>query len=315
MDALLLAAGLGTRLRPLTLDVPKPLLPIYGQTLLDFHLSHLFKEKGPSPEKMVQRVVVNGHHLADELRAYLVLHRERGRLLFSHEPQILGTGGAIAQASRYLTSEPFLVLNADAFFRPPIEEAVAFHRQHGRVATMILTDCAHRPNVQVKHDRVSAILRGQHMEDALTFTGFHVLSREVQRLLPKGTFHDIRDTYDVLIQRGQLSAFVWKQEMPFLDIGTPRAYLEAHRISAGDSGHLFGLMPAAGIRLADGYGFIDQTAVLGKDCRVAESIILAGAHLAERTIIKGSIIGPGIEISGESRNRLVTTHGSTDIGD
>jgi mannose-1-phosphate guanylyltransferase len=239
------------------------------------------------------------------------------RIGFSHEPEILGTGGAIAHAAHNLASEPFLVLNSDAMMAPPIAEAVSFHRKHNYIATMVLARSEIRPNVRVDGTRVTAILRGKHDPRAFTFTGFHVVSQELLVLLPRSIFHDIRDTYDSLLKESRLGAFVWHAEEapPFLDIGTPETYLQAHQICSKEGCRRFGFAPAESrIRFADGFGCADRTAIIGKGSRIEESVVLAGARVAPGARILRSIIGPGATAQGEVVDRLVTTRGERKIG-
>ncbi len=103
--AMILAAGFGTRLRPLTLAKPKPLFEVGGRAMLDQALDHL-KEAG------IQRVVVNAHYLADQIAAHIAARRDVETVL-SYEEEILDNGGGVKNARRYFGDKPFFVLNAD----------------------------------------------------------------------------------------------------------------------------------------------------------------------------------------------------------
>jgi mannose-1-phosphate guanylyltransferase len=293
LDVLLLAAGFGTRLRPLTQQVPKALLPICGTPIVDLQLDRL---------SSARRIVVNGHHLADALRVHLDARPDRERLAFSHEPEILGTGGAIAHARDLLYSDPVLVQNVDALCAVPFQALVAFHRAHDFAATMLLTRSELWPNVTADGDRVTSITPGRRVPGALTFTGCLLISRELIRTLPRGVFHDIRDTYLALIPQGRLGAFVWPTTGPgtLVDIGTPAAYLDVHR----------GCRDQAGV---SGFGHVDPTALVGHGCRIAESVVLAGAVLAPGTRLRRAIIGPGAQAEGYIEHRMVTTLGEAVI--
>ena len=106
MRALLLAAGLGMRLRPLTLTTPKCLIPIHGKPLLDYWFEHLFAAG-------IERALVNTHWLADRVRAHVEQSRYRDRIDLVHEPELLGTGGMILANRQWLDDETFLVCHAD----------------------------------------------------------------------------------------------------------------------------------------------------------------------------------------------------------
>jgi len=293
LDVLLLAAGFGTRLEPLTQQIPKALLPICGTPILDLQLDRLASAR---------RIVVNGHHLADALRDHLAARPDRERLVFSHEPEIMGTGGAIAHARDLFYSDPVLVQNVDALCAVPFKALVAFHRAHDFAATMLLTRSALWPNVTAEADRVASITPGRRVPGAFTFTGCHVISRELIHHLPRGVFHDIRDSYLALIAQGRLGAFVWPTTGPgtLVDIGTPAAYLDVHR-ACQDQPHV------------TGFGHVDATARIGEHCRIAESVVLAGAVLAPGTRLRRAIIGPGAHVAGHIEQRMITTLGEAVI--
>ena len=335
IDVLLLAAGLGTRLRPLTEDVPKALLPIYGTPLLDWHIARLLggasaseiepprggaeaaATSAPSPAGAVRarRVVVNAHHRADVVRSHLESHALRERLALSHEPEILGTGGAIAKAAPLLASDPFAVLNADALFAAPIMEAVAFHRAHAFAATLVVVRWGPEPRVRVAGERVVEIAPDA-APDGFTFTGFQIVSHAFVSLLPAGVFHDVRETYRRLIPEGRLGAYVHEPAAgaPFIDIGTPESYLEAHRLTAGAAGERLGIRMEHGARPAAGFGFIDASARAGAGALVRESVVLAGATIAGGVRVERSIVGPGATVQADTLDRLVTVHGARAIG-
>ena len=314
-DTLLLAAGFGTRMRPLTRSIPKPLLPIYGVPLLDYHISRLSSRVAGSPSP--GRIVINGHHLVDQVAAHISEHTEGNRISLSHEPEILGTGGAIAKAAGLLTTDPFVVLNADTLFPAPIDEAVRFHQDHDFLATMVLIQSEIRPNVLVTGDRVASILFDRCDPSGFTFTGLHIVSRGLPHLIPAGRFHDIRETYVRLSDDGRLGAYVWSPDggAPFLDIGSPSAYLEAHRLLTETSSGRYGFSPSQDARIAEveGFGYLGPNVKVGDRCRVARSVVIVDAEIADGVTLTDSILGPGVRVTTDTRSRLVTTDGSVAI--
>jgi mannose-1-phosphate guanylyltransferase len=326
LDVLLLAAGLGTRLRPLTLEIPKALLPIYGVPLLDLHIERLLgggasgtplggMTDGPTagtsgPPPCASRVVINAHHLAGSLSDHIVHHPRAAQLVVSHEPQILGTGGAIRRAAAWLNSDPFLVLNSDALFPMPGRDALAHHGTGGFPATMILAPSPVHPNVLASDGRVTAILRDRVHPDALTYTGCCLLSPVFHELLPAEGFHDLRDAFDALIARGRLGAWILPDDPPLVDVGTPARYLAAHRACTPATAAGYGLrLPAAGITLAAGSGFIAAGAAVGTGAEVRDSIVMAGASIAPGVAVCGTIVGPGTTVAEDTRDRLITRAG------
>lgn len=135
MRALLLAAGMGTRLRPLTLTVPKCLVPIQGKPLLDYWLQSLFSAG-------IERVLINTHWLADMVREYVLQSPFCGRIDLVHEPELLGTGGTILANRQWLGGEAFLVAHADNLTNFDVAGFVASHQQ--RPPSCVLTMLAFR---------------------------------------------------------------------------------------------------------------------------------------------------------------------------
>lgn len=135
MRALLLAAGLGTRLRPLTETVPKCLVPIHGKPLLDYWFEHLFAAK-------VERVLVNLHWLPDTVRAHVAGSPYRDRVDLVHEPELLGTGGTVLANRDWLGGKPFLLAHADNL--TDFDVAQLLDRHAGRPAHCAMSMLAFR---------------------------------------------------------------------------------------------------------------------------------------------------------------------------
>ena len=115
MNAMVLAAGLGLRMRPITLSLPKPLVPVAGRTMLDRVLDHLDRAGA-------LRKVVNLHWLGETIRSHL---DERRDIVFSEEPELLETGGGVAKALPHLGADPFFVCNADIIWTDGAEPALS----------------------------------------------------------------------------------------------------------------------------------------------------------------------------------------------
>lgn len=139
MRALLLAAGLGTRLRPLTDHTPKCLAPIHGRPLLAYWLDALFKEP------RIDRVLVNTHHLHEAVEGFIAASRWRDRIDLVHEADLLGTGGTILANRAWLGDGSFMVVHADNLTDFPISPLIDAHAAAG--ADNLLTLLAFRtPN-------------------------------------------------------------------------------------------------------------------------------------------------------------------------
>ena len=132
MRAVLLAAGLGTRLRPLTDTTPKCLVPIHGQPLLAYWLDALFADG------QIDRVLINTHHLAEQVQAFVTTSPWRDHIDLVHEPQLLGTGGTLLANRAWFGNEAFLVIHADNLTDASIGSLIQAHLTEGSDVLMTL---------------------------------------------------------------------------------------------------------------------------------------------------------------------------------
>lgn len=207
MKAMILAAGLGTRLRPLTLDRPKPLVDVHGRPLIAYNLL-LLRRYG------IVDVIINLHHQGEALRAALGDGGAFGvRIVYSPEDPLLDTGGAIKNAASLLGDDDFLVLNGDTVIDLPLDTLVAAHRARRAAATLVLR---HDPQQQRYGlveidggDRIRRFLGRPAEVDAAVvsymFAGVHVLSSRVLAYMPEaGTAFSItRATYPTMLAAGE----------------------------------------------------------------------------------------------------------------
>jgi NDP-sugar pyrophosphorylase family protein len=230
MKAMILAAGLGTRLRPLTNTIPKPLLPVAGTPLIIWNLL-LLKRHG------FRDVVINLHHLGPMIEQALGDGSRFGlRIVYSREPVILGTGGGIKQAEPYFSGEPVLVLNGDTLFELDLEALCAFHRARKAAATLVLRedpDAARWGLVEVgADDRIVRITgRGRSTDEPTKprmFAGIHILTPRLLRDAPKGTAFSIIDSYVAAIDRGE-DVLGFDLKGYWSDIGTAERYSQAEQ--------------------------------------------------------------------------------------
>lgn len=242
MKAMILAAGLGTRLLPLTKHKPKPLFPILGQPLIDI-LIRTLKDSG------CEAVVINTHHLANMVEEFVGAQSYGIPVMTCYEPTILGTGGGIKNVEDFWKNEPLLVINSDIFTNIDLEEVWRFHLNHSHPVTLVLHDYQQFNNVLVdSSDHVSAFYDAKHLlpglrqpsqpqssqltahaEDSdlrvLAFTGIHVVDPKVLDFIPRAEFYSIIDVYSEMISQGIApKAFVARDHF-WHDIGTMPGYL------------------------------------------------------------------------------------------
>jgi NDP-sugar pyrophosphorylase family protein len=304
MKAILLAGGKGTRLRPLTVHTPKPIVPIFNRPFLYYQLD-LLRQVPEIDEailslnyqpRRIEEIFGEGDGLGLKLR-YVV------------EPIPLGTAGAIRYAGDSLT-ESVVVFNGDVLTQVDLGAVLRLHRERKARATIVLTPVENpRAYGLVETDAQGNILRFLEKpgEDEITCNtinaGIYVLEPDTFDRIPKDTAWSIeRSFFPSLIERGE--AFVaYVNDGYWIDIGTPAKYLQVHRdIMDGrykappfdDKPHAAWVAPEA--RLEDGVElqgpcFVDEGAVIKAGARVLPySVIGRQTHVEEHATIDGSIV-------------------------
>ncbi len=227
---MILAAGLGTRLRPLTNTTPKPLLPTGGVPLIVWNLL-LLRRYG------FHEVVINLHHLGSMIEQALGDGSTFGlRIQYSREPVILGTGGGIKEAEPYFSGEPVLVLNGDTLFELDLKALMAFHRSKNAAATLVVredADAAVWGLVEVGEEHRIVRITGKGLTDSVPtvprmFAGIHILEPQLLQDVPKGVMSSIIDSYVAAISRGD-RVLGYDLKGYWSDIGTVERYEQAEQ--------------------------------------------------------------------------------------
>lgn len=302
LDVMILAAGLGTRMRPLTEHTPKPLLPVLGRPLLVWNLRALARLGA-------KRVVINTYHLAAEMEAYVEheLAREfadpeappKPEVRLVRELVLLGTGGGLGNASPLLRSDPILVWNVDLLYLPDISEALALHRREHPLATLFLTRSPLHAKIEMSGTRIVSVAPDADPSNSSlwAYTGVMLLSQEALAQLPVGQFDDLPPRLRSWASAGRLRGHT--ESAPFLEVGTLGSYLSVHRALAESPELLPGTPPQHVLPVAGGYGYVDTRATIEGGVTIEESVILPGATVRSGSHIQRAIVGPGTEVSGD----------------
>ncbi len=313
--AMVLAAGFGTRLRPLTDSLPKPLVPVLNRPLVAYTLD-LLSRAG------VDRVALNLHHLGDKIESALGDGSDYGlRISYSPEYEILGTGGGVMRMRPFLDGGTFLLLNGDILTGVDLARLVQYHRRQRAAATMLVRplpcDSAHTPLGMDEDGRLVRFkqvhLAGRGEVRPVMFCGVHVLEPLVFDFLPATGFACINDqAYVAMIEQGlKVSAFL--DEGPWFDLGTPSAYLAANlallsgavRLAHVDlpqgAGRADSSLVGEDVRLEDG-ARLDQLVIAGDGCRIGR-----GARLSH------CVLWPGSTVDAGASHRQVVIAGQTVI--
>jgi mannose-1-phosphate guanylyltransferase len=292
LKAVVLCAGLGTRLRPLTEQWPKPAIPVLGQPLLRYAMA-LLRSAG------VDAVGVNVHHLAKSMEAVALAEAARASIPIrvSHEPIIQGTAGGIRGLSALVGGgEDFVVMNGDVLFSFDLRRAIESNRQSGAAASMILMPMpAGQSYASVEVDQEGGVRRiaGRGPGgDGLTpwhFTGVHLMTPAVLDFIsPQGPEDINREVYPRMLQKGlSIRGLVVQGE--WFDLGTP-----AHYLAAQLSLLKLGRLPAP---LAWASPFSDAVAHRGdwwaRDGARVEGTVIGPAFFDSRSALElGATVGP-----------------------
>jgi NDP-sugar pyrophosphorylase family protein len=226
---MILAGGLGTRLRSVLPDLPKLLAPVNGRPFVRYLLDRLARSGVPE-------VVICTGHRAEQIRAELDRCPTPIAVKFSHETQPLGTGGAVRQALRFTDADSFLVLNGDSATDCELQPFIAWHRQHGMPGSLLLThvDDTSRFGTVVT-DEKGAIQAFREKEGrpvpGWINAGVYVLSRRLLEPLAEGQANSLeKDLFPQWLKQG-LGGYSVRAR--FLDIGTPESLAQAAAFLAG----------------------------------------------------------------------------------
>nr|MEE4267159.1 sugar phosphate nucleotidyltransferase [Candidatus Krumholzibacteria bacterium] len=226
IQGLILAAGYGTRLAPVTDHVPKPLLPVGGKTLLDHAVDNLTAAG-------VQHIAVNTHHLGAQVALHIEDRVDQERFTMFPEKEILGTGGALDNARIFLNRSPhFLIHNGDVLCDARLDSLIAEHLATGALATLLLVDWPAVNSVVVNTEGALVRIGGPHApletgQTALTYTGIGVFSRTLLADIGPG-FSSLIDPLVRAKDRrpGSVRGFA-PGGFHWSDLGTPARYLDA----------------------------------------------------------------------------------------
>ncbi|OQX15686.1 MAG: hypothetical protein BWK76_12835 [Desulfobulbaceae bacterium A2] len=292
MQAMILAAGFGTRLKPYSTLRPKPLFPVLNRPLLARILDRLL-DAGCDP------VIVNAHHLADQVAELLTSYP---KVLLQREEEILGTGGGLRRALPLLRDEPLLVVNGDIVHNIDLAGLWQQHLATGCLVTLALHDSSRYNKVAVRNEHVLNFTgeRADAATELLAFTGVQVVEpRVLERIPPVGFFHII-DLYEALAWEGDGLGFRRVDGCCWWDMGTPQEYLALHgallsgparpwpETAAERAGYPLCLAPDAHIE--QGLVWRDWL-VVGRGARVGE-----GAELCRCVVWDGARVPPGARL-------------------
>jgi NDP-sugar pyrophosphorylase family protein len=284
---MILAAGLGTRMRPLTQLRAKPVLPVLNRPLVHWTLERL-RRAG------VREVMINTHHLAHSLRAAVGNGEAFGvRVSWSREARILGTAGGPRAVRAFFGGEPALLVNGDAWFDFDLRALLRRHRASGALATLALRrnpdPSVYGPVVTGAGGRIRSLAgrpKAAHGTVSL-FTGVHVLETRILERLGPGPSDSVRDLYAPLVSEGAHLLGV-RVQGAWYDFGDPARYLASQ----------LALLRRTKAR---GGNLVDSGASVAVGSSLERSIIGAGSRIDSGARVRGSVLWDRVTVETGAR--------------
>lgn len=301
--AFVLGAGLGTRLRPLTDMLPKPLIPVLRRPLIAHAFDHLLSCG-------VNEFIVNTHHLPEKYREAFPDSLYKGApITFRHEPVLLETAGGIANIADLVGDEPFLVYNGDILTDLPLLPLIQEHDRTGNLITLAL-----RSNGPARHiafdaasGRVTDIRNRLATGNAGThqFTGIYAVSPGFLKHLTPGKIESVIPVFLKLIASGERIGGIVLDQGHWRDLGDRENYLEAHRELLASCDRFTPLPPSVQIhptaRLV-GATVVGECAKIGANAVLEDCVLWTGACVAEGANLKSCVVRSGMTAQGTLSN-------------
>jgi mannose-1-phosphate guanylyltransferase len=310
-QAFVLGAGLGTRLRPLTDALPKPLIPIFQKPLITFALDHLIGTG-------VNKFVINTHRLPELFQSLLSETGYKGYpIRLVHEPDLLETGGGIKNTERDLGTEPFLTYSGDILTDVNLRLLIDEHFRRGNDVTLALRETGLGSDIALRDHRVVDIANRYGLPGNLDFANIAVWNSAVfQRIPSNKKISFIPIITDWIAQGGKIGGLVMNDGKWF-NIGSRAQYLDVHRTILRDDWkpHYIKIRDwperVAKSATVDASAQLHGCSVVGEQCRVGAEVILEdtilwpGAQIASQSQLQGCIV--------RSQKKARGIHRDTDI--
>jgi mannose-1-phosphate guanylyltransferase/phosphomannomutase len=318
LKAMVLAAGAGTRLRPLTYETPKPMVPVVNRPVIHHVLDNLLRHG-------VKDVMVNLYAHADQVRGYCgdgsrwSLH-----VRYSHEPKLLGTAGAIKKVEPFLKGGTFCVMSGDGLSDIDLTAMLLFHRKRRSMATMAIKAIDSRFEYGVTltepSGRIKGFLEKPSWGDVFSNkvnTGIYIFEPEVFRYIPKGQVYDFGHQLWPKLLKLRKPIFAYETKSYWTDVGNLTEYRRSQidtlegriRISIPGREVAKGVWVEEGSKVSP-KAVLKAPCVIGKGCEIAEDAVIgpctvvgdrarisAGARLEHCTLFDNVTVGEGVRLN------------------
>ena len=303
MRAIVLSAGYGTRLWPLTEDRTKPAIPILGKPLVGYVAEYLASYG-------IDEIVVNLHHRPESVRRALGDGGRFGvKLHYVEEPVILGTSGALDNTREFCEHETFVVVNGKIITDIDLNAALETHRKAGAVATLVLLPNIRRERFSVVNTEAGRITGFGGMpvvdgggEAPLMFTGIHILEPRIFEYVPRGVFSDsVIDVYPKAIANGEIVA-AHVASGKWRELSTLKRYLDISVELLQEAGKSFvaGANSAIGPQAAVTDSVLWDNVEVGARARVHRAVLADNVKIRADEVIENAVVVPRSLVDGKN---------------
>jgi len=301
MKAMILAAGFGTRLKPLTNNLPKPLFPILNRPILE-HTINFLKSQG------IQEIAINLHHKSEKIINYFGDGKKLGvNLHYSKEEKILGTAGGIKKLQKFFKNEPFYVINSDVLTDINLNDVMRFHKEKKSKLTLVVRKVSntnkYQPILRSDQGRIESFL-GHSITNSknstqVMFTGIQIIEPDIFSRIPENKFcGTTEDVFPKMIMDG-LPVYGYLHQGYWIDIGTRETYIKIQADVL--DGRLILKTPPS---MNPGEHLIAPPVHIGKDCRITQeaqigpnAVLGNNCYLHKGAVVKNSILWPGVTVN------------------
>ena len=304
MRAIVLSAGYGTRLWPLTEDRTKPAIPILGKPLVGYVAEYLAAYG-------IDEIVVNLHHRPESVRRALGDGSRFGvKLHYVEEPVILGTSGALDNTREFFEHETFVVVNGKIITDIDLNAALETHRSTNALATLVLLPNTRRERfsiVETEGGRITRFAGMPSVDDAgnvpLMFTGIHILEPRIFEYIPRGVFSDsVVHVYPPAIARGEVVA-AHVATGKWRELSTLKRYLDISLELLKESGKSY--VAGATTNISPGAAVTDSVlwdeVKVGAGARVNRAVLADNVTVPEGEVIENAVVVPRQLVEGKTR--------------
>jgi mannose-1-phosphate guanylyltransferase len=311
MKAVILAGGLGTRLRPITYQTPKPLVPLVGKPMV----MHIIDSLPPR----VDTIVLAVSYMKDVLEEYFRVNDCGRKVILVNETSPLGTGGAIKNVENYL-DDTFIVINGDVLTSIDIDSMVKFHREKGGIGTLSLWQVEDPTAFGVigldPENRITTFQEKPTRAEAVSNminAGIYIFEPDMLDNIGKGAVSIEREVFPKVLHHG---LFGYQYGGYWMDCGTRESYLKAQKtlmdigITRNQSSVLNGKVDMidplhlTGTKMdsctVGPYVFAEPNVTIGAGAEVSNSMLMRGAMVRPGAVVRNSLVGPGFVVEKDS---------------